>query len=285
VPDPAPGQEFEGGSRVCTPGYFKTMGIPILQGREFNVADTADSHRVIIVNETLAKRFWPGGDALGKHLRFGDSHWEIVGVVGDVKRKIIMPLTPDFYMSLAQYTPETMTLVARARTQPLALAAPIRGEVQAIDRDQPVFDVKSMAQLRDNLVMPFRVFGLLLSGFSVFALILASTGIYGVMAYAASQRTREIGVRMALGAQPRDILKLLVVGQGMRMTAIGTVIGLAGAIGLAQVLKGALFGLIAIEWTTFISVTLLMAGVSMLACYIPARRAAKVDPMVALRYE
>jgi FtsX-like permease family/MacB-like periplasmic core domain len=153
------------------------------------------------------------------------------------------------------------------------------------DEDQPVFDVKSMAQVRDRSIMPFRVLGMLLSGFGVFALILAATGIYGVMSYAVSQRTREIGVRMALGAQRGDILKLLVIGQGMRMTAIGIVVGLAGAIGLAQVLKGILFGVSATDWTTFTGVTLLLAGVSLLACYIPARRAAKVDPMVALRYE
>jgi len=285
VPDPPPGQEFEGAYRVCTPDYFKTMGAPVVLGREFTEADTADSNPVIIVNETLAKRFWPGGDALGKHIRFGPSRWEVVGVVGDVKRQLFRPITSDFYLPLAQHTWETMTLVARTRRQPLALTAPIRSVIQAIDRDQPVFDVKAMAQVRDRMVMPFRVLGILLSGFGVFALILAATGIYGVMAYAVSQRTREIGVRMALGARRGDILKLLVVGQGMRMTAIGIIIGLAGAAGLTQVLKGMLFGVNAIEWGIGAGVTLLLAGVSLLACYIPARRAAKVDPMVALRYE
>jgi putative ABC transport system permease protein len=285
VPDPPPGQQFDGGYRVCTPGYFKTMGVPVIRGREFTEADTADSSLVIIVNETLAKRFWPDGDALGEHLRFGPTRWEVVGVVGDVKRQLLTPITPDFYLPLAQQTLETMTLVARTRTQPLALTASIRSEIQAIDRDQPVFDVKSMAQTRDRMVMPFGVLGALLSGFGLFALILSATGIYGVMAYAVSQRTREVGVRMALGAKQSDILKLLVVGQGMWMTAIGIIIGLAGAIGLTQVLKGMLFGVNAIELTTFAGVTLLLAVVSLLACYIPARRAAKVDPMVALRYE
>jgi putative ABC transport system permease protein len=284
VPDPPPGQGFEGGYRVCTPDYFKTMGAPVVRGREFTEADTADSNPVIIVNETLAKRFWPGGDALGKHIRFGPSRWEVVGVFGDVKRQLFRPITSDFYLPLAQHTWETMTLVARTRTQPLALTAPIRSVIQAIDRDQPVFDVKSMPQVRDRMVMPFRVLGILLSGFGVFALILAATGIYGLMAYAVAQRTREIGVRMALGARRGDILKLLVVGQGMRMTAIGIIIGLAGAAGLTQVLKGMLFGVNAIEWGIGAGVTLLLAGVSLLACYVPARRAAKVDPMVALRY-
>jgi putative ABC transport system permease protein len=285
VPDPPPGQQFDGGYRVCTPDYFKTMGVTVVRGREFTEADTADSHRVIIVNETLAKRFWPDGDALGKHIRFGPTRWEVVGVVGDVKRQLFTPITTDFYLPLAQRTSETMTLVARTRTQPMTLTASIRSEIQAIDRDQPVFDVKSMAQVRDRMVMPFRALGALMSGFGVFALILAATGIYGVMAYAVSQRTREIGVRMALGAARGDILKLLVVGQGMWMTAIGIIIGLAGAIGLTQVLKGMLFGVNAIELTTFAGVTLLLAVVSLLACYIPARRATKVDPMVALRYE
>jgi putative ABC transport system permease protein len=195
------------------------------------------------------------------------------------------PITPDFYVPLAQHSLETMTLVARTRTPPLALTASIRSEIQAIDRDQPVFDVKAMAQVRDRMVMPFRALGALISGFGVFALILAATGIYGVMAYAVSQRTREIGVRMALGAKRGDILKLLVVGQGMWMTTIGIIIGLAGSIGLAQVLKSILFGVNEIEWAICIGVTLLLAFVSLLACYIPARRAAKVDPMVALRYE
>src|SRR5262245_18538586 len=290
VPDPPPGQEFGGRHRVCTPDYFKTMAVPIVRGRSFSEADTADSRRVIIVNETLAKRFWPNGDAVGKHIRFTGSPdrnpWmEVVGVVGDVKHELVTPMTPDFYLPLAQQTWDTMFLVARTQTQPLALAAPMRGEIQAIDRDQPVFDIKSMAQVRDRSIMPFLVLGMLLSGFGVFALILAATGIYGVMSYAVSQRTREIGVRMALGAERGDILKLLVIGQGLRMTAIGIVVGLAGAMGLAQVLKGVLFGVSAIEWATFTSVTLLLTGVSLLACYIPARRATKVDPMVALRYE
>jgi putative ABC transport system permease protein len=285
VPDPPPGQEFLGRYRVCTPDYFKTMGVPVVRGRSFAESDTADSRRAIIVNETLAKRFWPNGDAIGKHIRVGDPVWEIVGVVGDVKHGLVTPITPDFYLPLAQQTGETMTLVARTRTQPLALAASIRAEVQAIDRDQPVFNIKSMAQMRDRSIMPFRIIGMLLSGFGVFALILAATGIYGVMAYAVSQRTREIGVRMALGARRGDILKLLVVGQGMWMTATGIIIGLAGAIGLTQVLKGMLFGVNAIDWVIGACVTLLLAGVSLLACYIPARRAAKVDPMVALRYE
>jgi putative ABC transport system permease protein len=290
VPDPPPGQDFEGRHRVCTPDYFKTMGIPVVKGRGFTEANTADSRRVIIVNETLAKRFWPNGDAVGKHIRFTGSldrnPWmEVVGVSGDVKHNMVTPITPDFYLPLAQDTWNSMVLVARTRTQPLALAAPIRGEIQAIDRDQPVFDIYSMAQVRDRSIMPYRMVGVIMSVFGVFALILATTGVYGVMAYAVSLRTREIGVRMALGARRGDILKLLVIGQGMRMTAIGIVVGLAGAMGLAQVLKGILFGVSATDWTTFTGVTLLLAGVSLLACYIPARRATKVDPMVALRYE
>jgi len=285
VPDPPPGQQFDGGYRVCTPDYFKTMGAPVVRGREFTEADTADSHRVIIVNKTLAERFWPNGDALGKHIGFANSTWDVVGVVGDVKRMLFTPITPDFYLPLAQHTWETMTLVARTRTRPMALTAAIRREIQAIDRDQPVFDVKSMAQVADRMVMPFRVLGALMSGFGVFALILAATGIYGVMAYAVSQRTREIGVRMALGAKRGSILKLLIVKQGMWMTAIGIIIGLAGSIGLAQVLKSILFGVNEIEWAICAGVTLLLALVSLSACYLPARRATKVDPMVALRYE
>jgi putative ABC transport system permease protein len=290
VPDPPPGQEFGAGYRVCTPDYFKTMGIPVVRGRSFTETDTADRRRVIIVNETLAKRFWPAGDAVGKRIRFTGAldrnPWmEVVGVTGDVKHWMNAPIGPDLYMPLAQDAWNTMVLVARTRTLPLALVAPIRAEVQSIDRDQPVFDVRSMVQARDRSMIDSRLMGAMMTVFGVFALILAATGIYGVMAYAASQRTREIGVRMALGAQRVDILKLLVVGQGMRMTAIGIIIGLAGAAGLAQAMKGMLFGAISVDWTIGVGVTLLLAGVSLLACYIPARRAMKVDPMVALRYE
>src|SRR5262245_14542163 len=290
APDPPPGQDFDARYRVCTSDYFKTMGIPVVGGRSFTEADTADSRRVVIVNETLAKRFWPNGDAVGKHIRFTGSPdrnpWmEVIGVAGDVKHDMVTPITPDFYLPLAQDTWDSMVLVARTQTPPLAFVRPIRGEIQAIDRDQPVFNVYSMAQVRDRSIGHFWLLGAMMSVFGVFALILAATGIYGVMAYAVSQRTREIGVRMALGAQGADILKLLVIGQGMRMTAIGIVIGLAGAIGLAQAMRGMLFGVNPTDWAPFTGVTLLMAGVSLLACYIPARRAAKVDPMVALRYE
>jgi putative ABC transport system permease protein len=290
APDPPPGQDFGARYRVCTPDYFKTMGIAVVRGRGFTEADTADSRRVVIVNETLAKRFWPNGGAVGKHIRFTGSlernPWmEVVGVAGDVTHVMATPMEPDFYRPLAQDTWNSMVLVARTRTEPLAFVRPIRSEIQAIDRDQPVFDVYSMAQVRDRSIMDHRLIGVMMSVFGVFALILAATGIYGVMAYAVSQRTCEIGVRIALGAQRGDVLKLLVIGQGMRMTAIGIVVGLAGAIGLAQVLKGMLFGVSATDWATFTGVTLLLAGVSLLACYIPARRAAKVDPMVALRYE
>src|SRR5262249_48909191 len=210
---------------------------------------------------------------------------EVVGVVGDVTHVPATPIEPDFYLPLAQDTWNSMVLVARTRTQPLALAAAIRGEIQAVDRAQPVFDVYSMIQVRDRSIMPFRLLGEMMSVFGVFALVLAATGIYGVMAYAVSQRTREIGVRIALGAQGADVLKLLGVGHGMRMTAIGIIIGLAGAMGLAQAMKGMLFGAVSADLATFTGATLLLAGVSMLACYIPARRATQVDPTVALRYE
>jgi putative ABC transport system permease protein len=289
APDPPPGQEFEARYRVCTPDYFKAMGIPIVRGRDFAESDIADSHRVVIVNDTLAKRFWPNGDAVGKHIRFTaspDDPWrQVVGVTGDVKQWMDRSMTPSFYLPLAQNTWNTMFLVARAQTHSLALAAPIRGEIQAIDRDQPVFDVNSMVQVRDRSITEYRLVGAMMSVFGVFALILAATGIYGVMAYAVSRRTREIGVRMALGARGADILKLLIIGQGMRMTAIGIIIGLAGAAGLAQVMKGMLFGVSPTDWTIGAGATLLLAGVSLLACYIPARRATKVDPMVALRYD
>jgi putative ABC transport system permease protein len=289
VPDPPPGQEFDGRYRTCSPDYFKTMGVPIVQGRGFTSADTMDSQRVIIVNETLAKRFWPKGDAIGKHIRFtgplDQNPWmEVIGVAGDVKHEITTTITTDYYLPLGQDVWSTMFLVARTQVEPLALVGPIRGVAQAIDRDQPVFEVNTMLQVRDRSITHFRLSSVILSVFGVFALILAATGIYGVMAYAVSQRTREFGVRMALGAQRGDMLRL-VLGHGMRVTAIGLAIGLLGAFGLTRALKGMLFGVSATDWATFIGVSALLTFVSLLACYIPARRASKVDPMIALRYE
>ncbi|HZS05564.1 MAG TPA: ABC transporter permease [Blastocatellia bacterium] len=289
VPEPPPGQEFGGRYRVCTPDYFRTMGIAVIKGRSFTGADRADSPPVIIVNETLAKKFWPNGDAVGKRMRFTGppdrNPWmEVVGVVADVRHEMDLAVTTDYYLPHAQDVWATMFLVVRTGTEPMALASAIRHEVQAIDRDQPVWEVNTMAQVRDRSIMHYRFSGVILGIFGVFALVLAATGIYGVMSYSVSQRTHEIGVRRALGAQSHDVMKL-VVGHGLRLTLVGVATGLAGASLLTRAMATMLFGVSPTDWLTFTSIALLLTIVAMLACFIPARRAMKVDPMVALRYE
>jgi putative ABC transport system permease protein len=289
VPEPPPGQEFGGRYRVCTPDYFETMGITVLKGRGFSEQDKADSPRVIIVNETLERHFWPGGDAVGKRIRFTGAPeknpWmQIVGVVNDVKHELNLPFSSDYYLPHKQDPWGGMVLVARTSAEPLALAEPIRSEVLAIDKNQPVFDVKTMKQWRAQSVLPYTISGTWLSIFAVIALVLAAVGIYGVMSYSVSQRTHEIGVRMALGARPRDVLRI-VIKQGITLVGIGLGIGLIGGVALSRVMESLLFGIGATDASTFVLVSLLLSAIALLACFIPARRATKVDPMIALRYE
>jgi putative ABC transport system permease protein len=289
VPEPPPGQGFDGRHRVCTPDYFETMGIKLIKGRSFTDADRADTPRVIIISETLEKRFWPKGDSVGKRIRFAgplnENPWmEIVGVVNDVKHDLNIPYTMDYYLPHQQSPWNSMVLVARTKTEPLSLAGAIRNEALGIDKDQPVFDIKTMRQVRSQSVLTYSISGTWMSIFAVIALILAAVGIYGVMSYSVSQRTHEIGVRMALGARSRDVL-MLIVSQGLRLTIIGLTIGLFGAWGLARALQGLLYGVSPTDWVTFAGVFLLLGGMAFLACFIPARRATKVDPMIALRYE
>ncbi len=289
VPEPPPGQEFGGRYRVCTPDYFETMGITIIKGRGFTEQDRADTPPVVIVSETLAQRFFPGGDALGKRFRFrGDpaqNPWmEVVGVVNDVKHELNLPLTGDYYLAHKQDPWGNMILVARTSSEPLALAEPIRNEVVGLDKDQPVFDIKTMKQVRAVSVLPYSISGTWLSIFGVIALVLAAVGIYGVMSFSVSQRTHEIGVRMALGARPRDVM-LLVVRQGITLVALGLGLGLIGGFALTSAMQNLLFGVGSTDTLTFLLVSLLLAATALLACFIPARRATRVDPMIALRYE
>jgi putative ABC transport system permease protein len=289
VPEPPHGQEFVGRYRVCTPEYFRTMGIPLLFGRGFTEQDNVGAPRVVIVNETLAKKYWPGQDAIGKRMRFvgpiDKAPWmQVVGVVKDVKHELNLPVTEDYYLPHAQDSWNAMVLVAKTKGDPLTLAEAMRREVAAIDRDQPVFDVHTMREVRAISLALYSFSSVMLSVFAGIALLLAAIGIYGVMSYAVLQRTQEIGIRMALGAQARDVLKL-VVRNGMSLAAIGVVVGLAGAYGLTRLLASLLVGVAPTDVLTFSIVTLALLLVALLACYIPARRATKVDPLVALRYE
>ena len=289
APEPKPGQENEGRYRVCSPDYFQTMGISLLKGRTFNDQDRAESKPVIIVNETLARRYWPNGDALGKRMRFegpvDKNPWrEVVGIVQDVKHELNLPVTPDYYLPHAQDSWGGMVFVARTTVDPASMSAAIRKEVLAIDKNQPVFDVKTMNEVRAISVAVYSFGSATMAIFALVALLLAAVGIYGVMAFAVTQRTQEIGIRMALGARAIDVLTL-VVRSGMFLAAVGIVIGLVGALAITRLLASLLFGVSPTDLLTFGLVTMGLLLVAVFACYIPARRATKVDPLVALRYE
>jgi putative ABC transport system permease protein len=289
IPEPPPGQEFEGRYRVCTPDYFRAMGIPVLKGRGFDDRDVAASTPVIIVNEKLAQKFWPDGDPIGKRIRYtgplAENPWmEIVAVVQNVKQQLNLPITEDYYVPHAQDPWSSMVLVARTKVEPMAMAGEIRQQVQSIDKDLPVYDVRSMDDVRAISVTLYSFSSVMIGMFAGVALLLAAIGIYGVMSYAVSQRTQEIGIRMALGAKTGDVLRL-VVRNGMSLALLGVVAGLAGAYGLTRLLASLLFGVTPTDVTTFSVVTGGLLLVALLACYIPARRATKVNPLVALRHE
>ena len=265
------------------------MAIPILQGRGFNEQDKAGAPPVVIVNEALARKHWPGADAIGKRIRFygplDRAPWmEIVGVIRDVKHELNLEVTPEFYLPHAQDSWNSMVLVARTTVEPTSLASPIRQQVWAIDKDQPVFGVLSMQEVRSQSVALYSFSSVMLGVFAGIALLLASVGIYGVMAFAVTQRTHEIGIRMALGARASDVLKL-VVKHGMTLAVIGVSLGLGGAWALTRFMEKLLVGVAPTDLLTFSVVSACLLGAALFACYLPARRATKVDPLVALRYE
>jgi putative ABC transport system permease protein len=270
--------------------YFRAMQIPVLSGRFFNERDVNGASPVAIINETMARGFWPNEDPIGKRIMMGapmpERPWlKIVGVVGDVRNSgLETPPLPQMYASYLQNPTRSMTLVISTALAAQTLTTAIERQVNALDKDLPIYDVKSMEQRLSNSVAQPRFRTLLLAIFAVLALVLSAVGIYGVMSYSTQQRTHEIGIRIALGAQTGDVLKL-VVRQGMVLTLIGVVIGLALSFALTRFLSSLLFGVSATDPGTFIAVSVLLAIVALVACYIPARRAAKVDPIVALRYE
>jgi putative ABC transport system permease protein len=265
--------------------YFSALRIPLLRGRNFTEQEVRDSAKVLVVSELLASRVFPNEEPLGKRLvmMMGNDPWEIIGIVGDIRHSALAS-QPSPAMYLPTYAGAGTNLVIRTQGEPTNLAAAVRKEVQAIDSDQPVSAVRTMDQWVDTSVALPRYRTALLGLFALLALVLASTGIYGVMSYSVTQRTREIGVRMALGARRFDVLRL-VVRQGMFLVIVGIGIGLAGAFALTRVMATLLFGVTAKDPVTFLAVAALLTLVAFVACYIPARRATKVDPLVALRYE
>jgi putative ABC transport system permease protein len=268
--------------------YFRTLQIPLISGRLYDTRDSADAARVAIVNQAFAQRYYPAGDVLGKRVGFGCEKGlctTIVGVVGNVKQEsITTDVSPEIYVPVSQMPMNAITLFVRTSTDTAEFARTLRSEVFAIDRNQPVYDVKTLEQRVVQTIAASRSLMLLFSGFAVLALVLASVGIYGIVSYSVSQRTREIGIRMALGARGVDVLRM-VLKNGMTLVVAGVAIGVAGALALTRFLTTMLFGVTPTDTTTFVVVSLALAAVALIACLVPARRATKVDPIVALRYE
>ena len=268
--------------------YLRAMGIRLLRGRGFTEQDRADAPLVTLISDTARKRVWQNEDPIGKRVRLGgpdNALRTIVGIVDDVYHERL-DSGPDmqFYVPHAQWTDSSMQLVLRTSIDPASLAAPVRREIRAVDPDQPVYQIATMKQLISDSVSERRFTLVLLGVFAGIALSMAGIGIYGVISYSVSQRTREIGIRVALGAQTGDVLRL-VIRQGMTLVVSGVAIGLAASFGLTRLMEKLLFGVTARDPATFTAVASILTFIALLACYIPARRAAKVDPMVALRWE
>jgi putative ABC transport system permease protein len=273
--------------RAIGTGYFSTMGIPLVRGRDFTDQDTAETSNTVVVSEKLAQHFWPGQDPIGKRLKPGlsDSRWrEVIGVVKDVRQNdfIAAPKMQTYmcYRQLKDLAPNA--LVVRTRVEPMSLATPLRNAVWSVDKDQPVSNIDTMEHIVAGAVARQRFSTMLLGIFATLALMLAAVGIYGVMSYSVAQRTREIGIRMALGARRGDVLRM-TVKQSLKLVVMGVAIGLVAAFVLTRVMTSLLFGISATDPVTFVSISLMLMSVAMFASYIPALRATKVDPMVALR--
>ena len=284
-----PNQKDDANYRRVAGGYFRAMSIPLMRGRAFSTQDTANARHVVVVNEPFVRHYFPQGDPLGQRLVIGDGAdaevLEVVGVVGGVRHDSLQsPPRPEMYVPFSQDPSSSMNIVVRTAGDPAYLASALRGVVTALDADEATSAIRAMDDLIATSLAQPRFSALLLGLFAMIALLLAAVGLYGVISYAASQRTREIGVRMALGAEPRDILRL-VVGQGLRMTALGLAIGLAGAFAVTRFLSGLLFDVTPLDAASFAGLPLLLAAIAMAACWIPARRAARVDPLISLRDE
>ena len=284
--EPTPDEEL----RVITPDYFRVLKTPLLRGRFFAESDNLDAPGVVIINDALAKKYWPKEDALGKRITFSDPRkpdpkWlTIVGIVRSIRhRGLDVDPAPEYYVPLAQGPWHTMVLAVRSAQDPRGLASAVRREIQSIDPDQPIANVRTLENVTADSVAPRRMSMVLLGAFAGIALLLAGVGIYGVISYLVVQRTHEIGVRMALGAQRRDVL-CLVVGHAAKLVAIGTAIGLVVALFSTRTLSTLLYNVGAFDVTTFAFVTVALASVALLASYIPALRATRADPMIALSH-
>ncbi len=285
---PAPPVPLTAEQNTVSPNFFATFSIPLLEGRDFSAADRADAPNVVVVNRTLAHRAWPGRPALGRRVKLlgpPDAWATVIGVVGDIRqRRLTDPPTPQIYQDVAQAAGAYNSVAVRASSDPAPLVAAVREAIWSVDRDQPVWRGRPMAAAIAGQSAQPR-FSLALTGaFALLALVLACVGVYGVMAHVLAQRTREMGIRVALGAQPAQIFRL-ALGRGVRVVLAASAVGLAGASAATRLLRGQLFGVGTSDPLTFTVVPLILAAVALAACALPARRAARVDPMVALRTE
>ena len=276
-------------SQVVSPSYFRTMGVPLLKGRLFTDQDVEDAPGVIVINDVMADRYWPNEDPIGKRISLVDAltgPWlTVIGVVENVHQVTLdSEPYPQMYEAYSQNPGWGAALVVRAASDPMNLISAVRTQVSAIDKDQPLYNVRPMEQVLADSVSRQRFNMLLIGIFTAVALVLAAVGIYGVISYSVSHRSHEIGIRMALGARQADILKM-VIEHGLKLALAGVGIGLVAAFILTRVMSSLLYGVSAIDPFTFASGAIVLIGVAVMACYIPARRAAKVDPMIALRYE
>jgi predicted permease len=274
-------------SRV-TPGYFPAMNTRILRGRDFSDFDNKSTAPVAMVNEKFAQRFWPGEDPIGRRFRLGNAESQLLQVIGVVQNGKYGGLTEDpktfVALPMWQSYAGSTYVVARTQADPQRLLALIRSEVLQLDPHIPIANAGMLAEQLNLPLLPARVAAGVLGGFGVLGLALAAIGIYGVISHSAAKRMREMGIRIALGAQRSDVLKL-VIGQGMALALVGVALGLLVAFSLTRLMKAVLFGVSATDPIVFSGIAALLAVVAFLACYLPARRASKVDPMVALRYE
>jgi putative ABC transport system permease protein len=290
---PEPGSRDEANFRQVSAAYLQTLGVPLLEGRHFADSDRADAQPVVIINQAMARTYWPGGNAIGRRLKTTDgagSPWlTVVGVVGDVRQMgLDLPPRPEMYVPYRQFDSQPWfaprDLVVRATDDPTRVVSAVVREIHAVDPTLPVTNIRLLDDLLDKEVASRRVGTLVLVAFAAFAVVLAIVGIYGLISYFVAQHAPEIGLRVALGAQPRDILTL-VAGRGVVSTAIGVVMGAVGALAASRVVSSLLYGVSALDPTTLLLASVVLLAVAMVASYVPARRATKLDAMVALRQQ
>ena len=284
---PQPDERLAFNLEVISANYFQTLSTPLIHGREFTAQDGKGAPLVVIVNEATARQYWPGQEAVGKRLKYGNVNQfaEVVGVVRNIRDKsLIADPRPAIYVPLQQYYMPDITLHVRTASESQTMLAALRREIQTLDATMPVYNLMTLAEQKDGTLYTERLAAALLTVFGVVAMVLAAIGLYGVLSYAVTERTRELGIRTALGARRRDLVRL-VAGQGLTLTLIGSVIGVGAALALTRLIENLLFGVSPTDPLTFVMIPLLLAAVTLVACWVPARRATRVDPLVALRTE